>query len=289
MSACCLQAEQSTVETLRQQVQAQEAQLSAAQQELAATKELAETKNRHNSQLAGHKAKLWQALVADTPLAGAVATRVVMKQITEAVELHQAKMARLRALEASSAVRHLIWIVRQTASVPKLPQRSKQICTAADEALKNLCLPQGESAQAARITELEQKVTDLGKQLASKAAEAKTAVGAMKPMKEQNDQVLGFLTKAQAKVASLKGELEAAQRDAEAAHAKAKRCDADIERLQAANSQMEEEKQRLQADVEELRTANLRLQQRVQVLTACAATELHAQACKSAAVVWSFK
>lgn len=125
---------------------------------------------------------------------------------------------------------------------------------------------QGESAQAARITELEQKAAELGKELATKAAEAKAAVAAMKPMKEQNDQLLGFLTKARAKVDSLKGELEAAQRESEAADAKAKRCDADIERLQAANTQLSEEKQRLQADVDELRAANQRLQQRLQVL-----------------------
>ena len=100
-----MQAEQSTVESLRQQVQAQEGQLSAAQAELAEAKQLVETKNKHNGQLAAIRGRLWAALVADTPLSTIAAKSAGQKPITEAVERHQASMARLRALEASSAVR----------------------------------------------------------------------------------------------------------------------------------------------------------------------------------------
>ena len=144
---------------------------------------------------------------------------------------------------------------------------------------------QGESAQAARITELEQKVADLGKEVAAKTAEAKAAAGSLKIMKEGNDQLIATLEKARTKVALQKGEIEVAQRALEAAEAKGLRCDADIERLQAANTQMEEEKQRLRADVDELRAANQRLQHRVQVLLSCvleSATLLPSSACMSA-------
>ena len=104
----CLQAEQSTVESLRQQVQAQEGQLPAAQEELAKAKQALDAKAKAVKFLSEQKGKLWPALVAGTALESVAYKQAGNKQVTEAVEKHQANMARLRALEASSAVRH--WI-----------------------------------------------------------------------------------------------------------------------------------------------------------------------------------
>lgn len=46
--------------------------------------------------------------MADTPLSTIAAKGLRLEQIVQAVEQHQAKMARLRALEASNAVSHCV-------------------------------------------------------------------------------------------------------------------------------------------------------------------------------------
>ena len=101
------------MELLRQQVKAQDGQLSATQDELAKAKQAADAKAKAVKFLSEQKGKLWPALVAGTPLESVPYKQAGNKQVAEALEQHQANMARLRALEASSAVGHSVAAVLQ--------------------------------------------------------------------------------------------------------------------------------------------------------------------------------
>ena len=80
----------------------QEAQLTAAQQELATSKQDTETAKKRASFFQGRTTKLWQAVREGTSLAANAA--LTNDSLTQALEQHQASLARLRALEASNAV-----------------------------------------------------------------------------------------------------------------------------------------------------------------------------------------
>ena len=135
-------------------------------------------------------------------------------------------------------------------------------------------LVQGESVQAARITELEKRAANLESELATKTKQAHDAAESAKDKQQKLDQAIGVITKSKESFARKKGELEAAHRASEAAEAKAQRCDADMEKLQAANTQLSEDKQRLQAQLDELRATDQQLQNRLQVLAALCSGQL---------------
>ena len=100
----CCQAEQSTAATLRQQLGALEAQLAEAQQQLTTARQELERKTKLNVILTQTKSKLWGALTAGSAPAGGKTAKG--DAITAAIQQQARNMARLQALEASSAVRH---------------------------------------------------------------------------------------------------------------------------------------------------------------------------------------
>jgi hypothetical protein len=102
VSSC--QAEQSTAATLRQQLGAQEAQFAEAQQQLTAARQELERKTKLNNVLQQTKSKLWGALTAGPASASGKTSKG--DTITTAIQQQARNMARLQALEASSAVRH---------------------------------------------------------------------------------------------------------------------------------------------------------------------------------------
>ena len=74
-------------------------------------KELAEARLKANQNLYTAKVRMWQALTAGSPLASTPAKSITLKDIAQAAEQLQANMARLRALEASSAVSHRLCLM----------------------------------------------------------------------------------------------------------------------------------------------------------------------------------
>ena len=109
MTSCCGQAEQSTAATLQQQLGAQTAKLTHLQQKLEAAEQEVARKTQGNRALQQTKAKLWNALTGVTLASGA--QQLKGDAITNAIQQQAQNMARLQALEASSAVRTAVVIL----------------------------------------------------------------------------------------------------------------------------------------------------------------------------------